>query len=82
MTGEWRIRWPDGHWSVAPTAAAMLDRIAADSFGSSDLLSIRTALVRRAEAWSGAQISPHLAADELLRALAAAGLFCIESAPR
>lgn len=81
MTSGWSVRWPDGRVTSAPTAQSLLESIAEDSFKGEDLLSIRTALARRGQAWSGRDISPNLPVEEFLRELSKAGLFTLEITP-
>ena len=79
---SWCIEWPDGRVIQAPSARELLERIGRDTFeGTTHLPAVRSALARRAEAWSGAVLPDGLSHEQFVRALGRSGIFKLVVAP-
>lgn len=74
----WSILWPDKSALSAPTATALLQRIASLQWEQPcSVAQIRTRLADRALVWSAVQVNEDLPDEDFLAALAGAGLFVL-----
>jgi hypothetical protein len=82
MKTTWKITFPDGHSFRAPTAEAALEAWRKKSWHPWEGADWPQVLAKRAYVWSGAIVDPELPAEELLAALAEAGLVKVTKTER
>lgn len=78
MKSQWSILWPDKSALSAPTATALLQRIASLQWEQPcSVAQIRARLVDRAKAWSGVAVNEEANDEDFLTELASAGMFAL-----
>lgn len=65
----WRVFWPDGTMTEAPTAREVLEDIRAQQWRGYSALGFRRQLARRARVWSGTRVRPWASAATFLQDL-------------
>jgi len=77
---QWAILWPDGSVLSADTPGALLNRLALLQWEQPcSEEQLRARLIDRAKAWSGVIVSEDLSDEDLLAALADAGMFALNT---
>jgi len=77
---QWAILWPDGSVLSADTPGALLNRLALLQWEQPCTeAQLRARLVDRAKAWSGCIVREDLSDEDLLAALADAGMFALNT---
>jgi hypothetical protein len=75
------VRWADGGSDTAPSATALLERIASQQMNPEDRANVKAALAWRAQQMFDAKLDVTLEDEQFLRAAAMMGMFQLSDGP-